>query len=247
MSWILRPSARIVPLPNSGSSVGISFILAITASAVLGLRRPRPPSGSAARRNRRRPGPWSASCRRAARRSAWTRRGSRRSGPSRRLSVSTRPCAVWRPSAWTSVMKTSSPASFWPPWVMPNSAACLIELMVSPPALASPITLRRRPAPAAGRTRSPWPGNGCAHGAEHLAAGCLDDRGGVALQRVAEGVVGGEEEPAVAALLDHGAAGAVGERIGVVGPVDGVGRAGLAGQVGGAGAGVEEDLVLLAW
>ena len=31
MSWILRPSARIVPLPNSLSSVGISFILATTA------------------------------------------------------------------------------------------------------------------------------------------------------------------------------------------------------------------------
>src|SRR5206468_6900793 len=28
--WILRPSARIVPLPNSGSSVGVSFILAMT-------------------------------------------------------------------------------------------------------------------------------------------------------------------------------------------------------------------------
>src|SRR5262245_22925024 len=31
MSWILRPSARTVPLPNSWSSVGISFILATTA------------------------------------------------------------------------------------------------------------------------------------------------------------------------------------------------------------------------
>src|SRR5258708_5996352 len=29
-SWILRPSARMRPLPKSGSSVGISFILAIT-------------------------------------------------------------------------------------------------------------------------------------------------------------------------------------------------------------------------
>src|SRR5258707_4512048 len=33
-----------------------------------------------------------------------------------------------------------SAASFWPPATMPNSAACLIALVVSPPALASPIT-----------------------------------------------------------------------------------------------------------
>ena len=36
-----------------------------------------------------------------------------------------------------------------------------------------------------------------------------------------------------------------GERVGVVGPVDGVGRAGLAGQVRGRGARIEEDAVLL--
>jgi hypothetical protein len=38
-----------------------------------------------------------------------------------------------------SLMKISRPASFWPPSTMPNSDACLIELMVSPPALASPM------------------------------------------------------------------------------------------------------------
>ena len=32
-------------------------------------------------------------------------------------------------------------ASFCPPVVMPNSCACLIELVVSPPALARPTTL----------------------------------------------------------------------------------------------------------
>ena len=32
IGWILRPSGRIVPLPKSGSSVGISFILATTAA-----------------------------------------------------------------------------------------------------------------------------------------------------------------------------------------------------------------------
>ena len=39
MSWILRPSARIVPLPNSGSSVGISFILAMTLAVAVALER----------------------------------------------------------------------------------------------------------------------------------------------------------------------------------------------------------------
>src|ERR1700716_127258 len=57
------------------------------------------------------------------------------------VSVSARPCAVGRPSAATSLANTSRPARFCPPLAMPNSAACLIELMVSPPALASPITL----------------------------------------------------------------------------------------------------------
>src|SRR4051812_16339826 len=57
------------------------------------------------------------------------------------VSVSVRPCAVGRPSAATSDANTRRPASFWPPLTMPNSAACLIELMVSPPAFAKPMTL----------------------------------------------------------------------------------------------------------
>src|SRR5215831_13474447 len=56
------------------------------------------------------------------------------------VSVSVRPCAVGSPSAATSLANTSRPANFWPPLTMPNSAPCLIELMVSPPALARPIT-----------------------------------------------------------------------------------------------------------
>ena len=51
------------------------------------------------------------------------------------------PCVVLRPSECTSVMNTSSPARRWPACTMPNSADCLIELMVSPPALARPMTL----------------------------------------------------------------------------------------------------------
>src|SRR5664279_3969183 len=57
------------------------------------------------------------------------------------VSVSASPCAVGRPRALTSLENTSRPARLWPPLTMPNSAACLIELMVSPPALARPITL----------------------------------------------------------------------------------------------------------
>src|SRR5215813_1466648 len=57
------------------------------------------------------------------------------------VSVSTRPCAVGRPRAATSLANTRRPARLWPPLTMPNSAACLIELMVSPPALARPMTL----------------------------------------------------------------------------------------------------------
>src|SRR6187455_3679685 len=57
------------------------------------------------------------------------------------VSVSDRPCAVGRPSALTSEANTRRPASDWPPLTMPNSAACLIELMVSPPALARPTIL----------------------------------------------------------------------------------------------------------
>ena len=62
--------------------------------------------------------------------------------------------------------------------------------------------------------------SGCLTRAEHLAAIGVDDRGGVALQRVAEGVVGGEEEPGVAAGLHQRLAGAVGQHVGVVGPVN---------------------------
>src|SRR5450756_2794863 len=57
------------------------------------------------------------------------------------VSVSVRPCAVARPSALTSLANTSKPANFCPPLTMPNSAPCLIELMVSPPAFARPMIL----------------------------------------------------------------------------------------------------------
>jgi hypothetical protein len=37
--------------------------------------------------------------------------------------------------------------------------------------------------------------------AEHFAAALEHDRFGVALERIAEGIIGGEEEPGVAAVL----------------------------------------------
>src|SRR3546814_7805918 len=56
------------------------------------------------------------------------------------------------------------------------------------------------------------------HGTQHLATCRLDHGCGIALQRVAEGVVGCQEEPGVATGLDHRTAGAVGPRPGVVCP-----------------------------
>ena len=129
---------------------------------------------------------------------------------------------------------------------MPNSAACLIELMVSPPALASPMICAFEACACSRKEEKSVVLIGCAHLADHLAAGLGDDRGDVALQRVAEGIVGGEEEPALAARLDHRRAGAVGQRRGVVDPVHGVGIAELAGDVGRGRIGREEDPLLLA-
>ena len=108
---------------------------------------------------------------------------------------------------------------------MPNSAACLIELMVSPPALARPMICAFEACACSRNEEKSVAVERMTHLAQHLAAVRLDDRRGVALQRVAEGVVGGEEEPGLAAGLHDRLAGAVGERPGVVGPVDGVGRA----------------------
>ena len=157
-----------------------------------------------------------------------------------------RPCAVFRPRPWMSEMKTSMPARFWPPLTMPNSDACLIELMVSPPALARPMIFAFDACACSRNDEKSEPWERMAHLAEHLAAVLQHHRLGVALEGVAEGVVGGQEEPGVAAGLDDRAAGAVGEHPGVVGPVDGVGRARLAGQVGRRRAGNEERLALLA-
>ncbi|MEY9387837.1 hypothetical protein ABIF93_006094 [Bradyrhizobium japonicum] len=83
------------------------------------------------------------------------------------------------------------------------------------------------------------------HAAEHLAAGRFHGLRGLLLQIVTERVVGGDEEPLLAALLHDRLAEAAPVGIGVVGPVHGVGRAFFAGQQHRAGARSDEDLVLL--
>src|SRR5690606_18750572 len=61
---------------------------------------------------------------------------------------------------------------------------------------------------------------------------------------LAEGVVRVDDVPAVGAVLGHLAAGAVGQHVAVVAVVEGVLVAGFAGQLGGGGADVDEDLLL---
>ena len=143
-------------------------------------------------------------------------------------------------------MKTSRPASFWPPLTMPNSAACLIELIVSPPALARPMTLAPDACACSRNDEKSERIERGAHAAEHLAAIGLDDIRDVAFERVAEGVIGGQEEPGVAAGLDHRRAGAVGQRRGVIDPVHRVRVAQFAGNVRRGRIGRQINLVLLA-
>ena len=83
---------------------------------------------------------------------------------------------------------------------MPNSAACLIALTKSAPAFARPITLRLRGLRLQQEGREVGRVERVPHAAEHLAAGRLENFVGVALERVAEGVVGRDEEPGVAAV-----------------------------------------------
>ncbi|MNZ62211.1 hypothetical protein D3C78_803270 [compost metagenome] len=84
-----------------------------------------------------------------------------------------------------------------------------------------------------------------AHGAQHLAAIGLDEIRGIFFQRITEGIICGQEEPAVAALLHQRAAGADRQRIGVIGPMETIGAALLAGQFGGCRPGVDGDLLLV--
>ena len=115
-------------------------------------------------------------------------------------------------------------ARLWPLLMMPNSAACLIALVVSPPALARPIISLSTICACSRNDEKSLPVERMTHLAEHLAAVLLDHRRGIALERVPECVIGREEEPVVAAGLHHRGAGAVGEHPGVISPMHGVGR-----------------------
>ena len=160
------------------------------------------------------------------------------------LSVRYMPWVAFRPSEWMSLMNTSRPASFIV-LVMPNSLAALIELIVSPPALARPEDLRLAALRLQQEGRKIAGVQRRVHRAHHLAAGGLDHLGGIGLQLLAERVVGRQEEPGLAALLDHRVAGALGQRHRVVGPMHRVGRALVVGERRGRGADDDERLLLL--
>src|SRR5262245_65541526 len=66
---------------------------------------------------------------------------------------------------------------------------------------------------------------------DDLAATGLHRSGGIALERMAEGVIGGKEEPSVSAGLDQRSPGAIGEHPRVVSPVNGIRVALGSGQV----------------
>ncbi|KAG1458000.1 hypothetical protein G6F57_014781 [Rhizopus arrhizus] len=79
--------------------------------------------------------------------------------------------------------------------------------------------------------------------AQRLAAGLFDGVFRVGLQGMADRIVGRQAVPLLDAGLRQCAAGAVGQRVGVVGPLGGRGRAGFARQVRGAGGrGQERDV-----
>ena len=82
------------------------------------------------------------------------------------------------------------------------------------------------------------------HRTDDLRARRLHGAGDGGLQRGAEGVVRRNEEPLLAERR-HGEADALAHLVGVIDPVHGmVGRAGLAGEIGGPGAGQQHRLVL---
>ena len=79
--------------------------------------------------------------------------------------------------------------------------------------------------------------------AQHLAAVLQHHIGGVLFQRLSEGIVGGQEEPAVEAGLDGRKPGHIGLPKRVVGVVHGIGAAGLVGERDRGGAVKDDDLV----
>src|SRR6476619_6102984 len=99
---------------------------------------------------------------------------------------------------------------------MPNSDVCLNELIVSAPALASPMILAFDACAFSRNEEKSVAGNGWRTWPSTLPPFLDHDRSGIPLERVTEGVVGGQEEPGVAAGLHDRLPGAVGQRPGVV-------------------------------
>ena len=176
-----------------------------------------------ARPSRRPPAPWSACCPCWPARTPWRTRGCCRCRSQYQASVMIRPCAVFRPSACTSVMKTSRPARFWPPCDDAELGRLLDGVGRVGAGVGEADDLGLGLLGLQQERGEVLRREGMAHLAHHLAAVLLDHGRGVGLQRVAEGVVGGQEEPGIAARLDDRLAGAVGERPGVIGPVHRVG------------------------
>ena len=69
-------------------------------------------------------------------------------------------------------------------------------------------------------------------GTGNRAAFFRDKGTGLFFQRIAKGVIGGQEEPAVPAFLHQGAARAHSQGVGVISPVETIGRTLRAGQLG---------------
>ena len=108
--------------------------------------------------------------------------------------MSRSPCAACGPIACTSVMKIASAAIF-NFFVNPNSCACLIELLGVAAAIgeryhvgAGRLRLQQERREVRRVGRMP-------HRARNLAALGLHDARDVRFHRVAEGIVGGQEEP----------------------------------------------------
>ena len=160
------------------------------------------------------------------------------------VSVRVRPCAVCKPSALTSLANTSKPGELLPALDDAEFGALLdrVDGVAAGIGQADDLGLGRLRLQQ--ERREVVGVERMANLAEHLAAVLLDRRHGVALERVTEGIVGGEEEPGVAAGLHQRLAGAVGQHPGVIGPVDGVGVAFRPGEVGSRRAGDDEHLVL---
>ena len=155
-----------------------------------------------------------------------------------------RPCAVSRPIALTSVMNSRSAASFCPPLTMPNSAACLIAVRGVAAGIGQTDDLGLRRLRLQQERREIRGVQRMLDAADDLAAIGRDHGRGVALERGAEGVVRGEEEPAIAAGLHQRLPGAMGQHVGVVGPVHGVRRALRVGEIRGRRARIDVDAVL---